>query len=97
MKVKTKVPIKKAVHRADGTARNKLHSKPYPKAAPMSSLQSEIGILLLCLQFPIGPELSQAGWVLFERLLRRHIGLGVPPKRLSEPLQSTISMQGVSG
>lgn len=72
-------------------------NKAYQKDTPVSSLKSEIGTLLFCLQFPVGPELSQAGWVLFERLLRRHIGLGVPPKCLSEPLQSTISMQGVSG
>jgi len=58
--------------------------------------KSDIGELLWSLQFPVG-ELQQIGWGLFERLLRRHIGLGVPPKCLSEPLQSTISRQGVSG
>ena len=64
---------KKAVHRADGTAQVKLHKTAYPKADSLSTLKSEIGILLLCLQFPVGREPSQIGWTLFERLLRRYV------------------------
>ena len=59
-------------------------------------LQQDIGELLFCLQIPIG-ELSQTGWALFERLLRRYMGLKCASGCLSEPLQSTISRQGVSG
>ena len=49
--------------------------KSYKIPTSPSILKSDIGILLLCLQFPIEPELRQIGWGLFERLLRRYIGL----------------------
>lgn len=64
---------------AAGTAakKSKLQIELYQKSKPLSSLQSEIGTLLLCLQFPLGQELSRIGWVLFERLLRRYVGLRI--------------------
>jgi hypothetical protein len=65
------------------TASNKQLLKPYPKAESLSSLKSEIGILLLCLQFPIGHEVSQIGWMLFERLLCRYIGQRIPQSALA--------------
>jgi hypothetical protein len=62
---------------AAGTAagNSKQQNKAYPSAESLSSrnLRQEIGILLLCLQFPVGRELSQIGWTLFERLLRRYV------------------------
>jgi len=80
---------------AAGTAakQKKRHSKAYIKNPPMSSnnSKSDIGELLWSLQFSVGFELQQIGWGLVERLLRRHIGLVVPPKCPSEPLQSTFS------
>ena len=39
------------------------------------NLKYEIGELLFCLELPVGPGLSQVGWALFERLLRRYVGL----------------------
>ena len=50
-----------------------LQIKPYQKSEPLSNLKSEIGILLLCLQFPLGQKVSRIGWTLFERLLRRYV------------------------
>ncbi len=58
---------------------------PYNKAETLSSLTSEIGILLLCLQFPLGPELNHIGWGIFERLLRQYIDLGVLPQSVEVP------------
>lgn len=57
------------------TARNKQQRKSYRWPIPPSRLKSEIGTLLLCLQFPVGHEVSQIGWTLFERMLRRYVGL----------------------
>ena len=70
----------------------------YQKESAKSSrnLRNEIGELLWCLQFPVG-ELSQVGWGLLERMLRRHVALNYTSKRLSEPLESTNTLQGVSG
>ena len=58
-------------------AAGKNHSqrRTYRKAAPLSSLKSEIGELLFCLEFPIGQELTQVGWGLFERWLRQYVDL----------------------
>lgn len=74
-------------------------SKSYRNDLLTSSrnLQQDIGELLFCLEFPVGNELRQLGWMLFERLLRRHMGLVVLPKSVSEPLESTNTRQGVFG
>jgi hypothetical protein len=74
MRVRTKAPIKKAAV-LPAAGNNKLRFVPYQKSKPLSILKSEIGILLFCLQFPVGQELSQVGWELFERLLRRYVDL----------------------
>ena len=71
-----------------------IYQKEYAKSS--RNLRYEIGELLWCLQFPLG-EMSQVGWGLFERMLRRYISLKRASKCLSEPLESTISGQGVSG
>jgi hypothetical protein len=65
---------------AAGTAagKSKLQIRSYQKSEPLSNIKSEIGVLLLCLQFPIGREVSQIGWMLFERLLCRYIGQRTP-------------------
>jgi hypothetical protein len=39
------------------------------------NLKQEIGELLFSLEFPLGQELHQVGWGLFERLLRRYVDL----------------------
>jgi hypothetical protein len=57
--------------------KSKLQIRPYHMSEPLSSLKSEIVIILLCLQFPVGHELSQIGWMLFERLLRRYVDLRI--------------------
>lgn len=88
-----------AKERAAGTApKNNLHVESYPNSTQESSknIKQDIGELLWCLQFPVG-ELSQVGWALFERLLRRHVALNYTSKCLSEPLESTNTLQGVSG
>jgi hypothetical protein len=58
--------------------KSKIQIRPYHMSEPLSSIKSEIGVLLLCLQFPIGREVSQIGWMLFERLLCRYIGQRTP-------------------
>ncbi len=70
----------------------------YQKQPATSSrnLKHDMGELLWSLQFPVG-ELSQTGWKLFERLLRRYVGLVVPHQSVSEQAGTTISPQGVSG
>jgi len=67
-----------------GTAamKSKLRIEHYQKSKRLSSLQAEIGTLLLCLQFPLGQEVSQIGWALFERLLRRYIRLRISQRAL---------------
>ena len=82
------------------TASKKQLLKTYQVCASESSLKSEIGTLLLCLQFPIGKELSQIGWVLFERLLRRYVGLRISQRARqghSGSVESTNAGQRVSG
>jgi hypothetical protein len=62
-----KIPIKKAVHRANETAKNnKLHNEAYHKAVPLSSLK--IGEILLLLVTGHG---KPDGWELFDQLLHR--------------------------
>jgi len=39
------------------------------------NLKYELGELLFCLELPVGPGLSQIGWELFERRLRRYVDL----------------------
>ena len=68
-----------------------LHGKSYQDRVPLSNLKSEIGTLLLCLQFPIGQPLSQIGWELLERLLRRYVNGRVLSQSGPEPSQATIS------
>jgi hypothetical protein len=82
------------------TASNNQLTKAYPKAESLSSLKSEIGILLLCLQFPIGHEVSQIGWTLFERLLRRYVRRRISQsafQRRSGCAESSNASQRVSG
>jgi len=70
--MRTKVPIKKAVHRADGTAgNNKLHKKAYREVTAMSSnnLKDEIGLLLWFLCSPLSEKQCTAGYRLLEILL----------------------------
>ena len=74
MKTKTKVPEKERAAVPTTALKQYLQDKSYREAMSPSSLKSEIGILLLCLQFPVGRELSQIGWMLLERLLRSYIG-----------------------
>jgi hypothetical protein len=78
---------------------SKQRNEAYPSAESLSrrNLRQEIGILLLCLQFPVGQDVSQIGWTLFERLLRRYMGLKCASKCLSEPSESSNARQGVSG
>mgnify|MGYP001091229636 CR=1 FL=1 len=86
--------------RAAGTAPKNNRQVELYRGGSLTSreiLQQEIGELLFSLEFPVGQEIRQLGWLLFERQLRRYVGLRVPPKWLSEPLQSTISRQGMSG
>ena len=62
--------------RAAGAApKSELRFKSYRGHALQSTgnLKYDIGKLLFCLQFPIGQELSQVGWGLLERLLRRYV------------------------
>ena len=55
--------------------RNQLQHTSYREGEPLSKLKSEIGTLLLCLQFPVEQRLSQVDWGLFERLLREYVDL----------------------
>ena len=68
----------------------------YLKAESLSSLQSEIGELLWCLEFPIGRELALMGWGLFERLLRRYVDGRAAPHSGSESPESTKGSQRVA-
>jgi len=86
---------KKAVAGTTATY-NELRLESYPQAGSASSLKSEIGTLLLCLQFPIGRELSGAGWRLFERLLRRYVEVRLLSQSEPETSQATILSQRVS-
>ena len=65
--------------------------------ASSENLRCEIGELLFCLEFSVGPELRQLGCELFERLLRRYVCLKCASKCLSEPSKLTNSGQGGSG
>jgi len=75
MRTRAKTPEKKEAAAETAAGTNKLHGIAYRGANALSSLQSEIGTLLLCLQFPVGQPLSQIGWGLFERLLGRYVDL----------------------
>jgi hypothetical protein len=61
------------------------------------NLKCEVGELLFCLELPIGCEFRQLGWALFERLLRRYVGLNYTSKGVSEPLESSNVDRRVSG
>jgi len=91
MSVKTE-PAACSVRSPRQTAsKTKFKNTPYNKTALLSSLRAEIGTLLLFLQFPVGQELSQVGWTLFERLLRRYIDCRVLPQGASEQPQAKNS------
>ena len=72
------------------TSQSHLLDKLYPQTKSLSSLKSEVGELLWCLEFPLGKELAQSGWQLFERLLRRYVDLRPLPHSGPEPSQATI-------
>jgi len=69
--MRKKSVIKKAVHRADGTAVSKLHRLAYPRAESLSieNLQDQIGLLLWFLCSPINQRQSVAGYSLLEVLI----------------------------
>ena len=96
MKARTKPPEKEkaAAKGATASGKNRL-GEAYQSPAPESTLKSEIGTLLLCLQFPVGQPLSQIGWQLFERLLRRYVDARVVPQSGPEPPESTNGSQRV--
>lgn len=48
-------------------------SYPICIAESRGNLRNDIGEILFCLEFPLGRELSQRGWRLFERWLRRYM------------------------
>ena len=54
---------------------SKQQCRSYPNRARESreNLKHEIAELLFCLELPVGHELSQVGWVLFEWRLRQYI------------------------
>lgn len=47
------------------------------EAVSNQSLREQIGELLFSLEFPVSREVSELGWRLFERLLRRYISLRI--------------------
>jgi len=81
-KMSPKKPKKERAAAPTTAPKHYLQSELYQKSEPLSSLKSEIGILLFCLQFPIGHEASRIGWMLFERLLRRYISQRIPQSAL---------------
>ena len=103
MRTRMKTPVKEraACLAQQAAPKYDSHAKAYPNDPPLSSenLKSEIGELLWCLEFPLGKELAQSGWKLFERLLRRYMNLNVshnpPERRLTRPGMANISQKVV--
>ena len=62
---------------ADTAPKNNRQLELYRRGLTMSrkNLKHEIGELLFCLELPVGQELTQIGWALFERLLRCYVDL----------------------
>ena len=75
MKTITQAAIKKAAG-LTAAIQNEQH-KSYQGMITMSTEipKKKIGELLFCLEFPIGKEISQVGWGLFEVLLPQYIEL----------------------
>ena len=83
-------------HSEQTAEQNHLPIKSYLKAESLSSAKTEMGTLLLCLQFSIGRELSRDGWRLLERLLRRYEDGRLLFQGGSESSETTILNQRVS-
>lgn len=90
MRTRMKTPEEERAAAPTTAPQSQLQIASYQKPAPESSLKSEIGELLWCLEFPVGQELAQSGWKLFERLLRLYVDLRLLPHSRPEPSQSTI-------
>lgn len=66
---------KREGHCTTATPKNNRQNESYRSGLLTSrkNLKIEVGELLFCLKFPVGRELSQIGWGLLERLLRRYV------------------------
>jgi len=86
--MRTKVPIKNAVHRVDGTAGIKQHCQAYPKDESVSRLNLVIGELLL-----FGNKQQSEFWPLFEALLVQSYASipQIPRQSVDKALEWTIS------
>ena len=81
--MRTKVPIKKAVHRADGAAGIKRRYESYPQAGSESSLKLLVGEVLL-----FGNKQRKEFWPFFEALLAQFYQIrpqNPPEVRLTRP------------